>query len=867
MHLIVWNSPSGGGIWAGQHYKHKAGQFDIDDRAAFASAVRVIDRQDKGGESNLGHWKEDPETRGIVEGLMCWPRGKRVVAGWGFAIPAVMDDYSAPSLGVTTSSGVRKDSGGVATGGGKCSVLSQQNMIPVQKEDMVADKDYASLTPERPKRGGKDVWNKFPKNWYGIGIMGSETNRQVDYFMPTDPRCIAMQFEGDPETGTLMVDVDGNNEVAYDRTARLQSKNWILKKPTYCGAMAEYNVIAWNIGPTKCDDTRGGYVIDRRGCGGENDVPTPGGGGGGGAGDPVATLDVAGILNGKIAAMAPGVAAGTLFGGAMENLQLALNILNGGGAAGAAAIIAGAGGAGAGAGAAGFGPPPPIMPKTFVSSAGKGIIALVSIADSGFLDVGDAGDKHHIGNDADGRPINSAHISTAANFKEPCSFRDAPLEFGTAYIDPERGSYLVPTYLRYDPRPSHAHVCGPQKGLWRWESECCVTKVDPPMVPTQVFMPPPPVATGGAGPGGPAGGGGSGGGGGGRVGFPTFRPWELGRADGMSATNLTIAMPGIILRPQDPSSGAYDLRYPIGLIPPVLVKQIDKQLPVTGRIEAFGAITKGEWAYTQKPNKGRFQGGTAPGGMVLIPPELDIADIATSFVRADLTTSPTYFVGVPGTYFAGGIPDLSTGRVKTGYRHGVDTTGKWSLDQLNASATISNVLSANGGTSGVLIGRRPLSGDSFTFVGVTAVSTTSTAYSGGGALQTIRSATLPADFMTDVSGQQIRRGIRVKAWGICAANGNAKALQLDFGATTVALNDISTNPNGENWELDAMILQTATANVQEAVGESVVGYTQQTKQRTAPGETTSGTIAVAVKATCAANGDVTIKGFMLEVLN
>lgn len=897
MFAADWRTPSGPGVAIAQHKDHDKKGFDVDSRGG-AAAIRVTDRQDGGGE-DLGHWKEDPEYRGDINGLQNWPRAAgpansndvatvdprfasgptspRPVDGWQYAWPTVMDNF-VPSTGGRSPS---QTGGDVATGA-CCPVLHPMNLLPVKDKDMVPARQFGSVVPERPKVNGKFATPKYPKGYYGIGMQAVNTEKQVDYFLPADGRLVAPNASGDPQCGTYVVDLDADSRIdiqkAYDRMARLQSMMRVMVKPSYLGATPEYNVIAWTIGPTGCDDTRGGYVFEKRigtsdvatpggGGGGGNDVATPGGGGGG--------INAADVIRGKIAQLGPQVAAGTIAPDVLENLQLSLNLINGGGLAGALAILAGGGGGGGGG--AGGGPPPAstgTVPKANTTCRG-GIAALISHFDSGHSDVGSENDKHYIGSDRDGHKINALHVSTNAYFRRD-DFYDAPLEFGGPYVDPHRGVYLMPVYLRYDARPAHPFVGGPKPGLWRWEAECCFRVDQPPGPPGPPPPPPDWVATGPFGP--PGGGGGGGGGNGGfglttvdprniPTGVPTIRQWELGmKSQKYAMTQLQTAFPAILGRPNSMTVGAKDLRAYGGILSNVEGKQRSNRVPITARLEAFGSMVNGEWQYTQKPNAGRYTGGTTPGGFALMPPELDMFDYGNSFARSELSLSTVYLGVVPTTaFFAAGVPDPSIGKYKNGYRWGVDSSGNWKLEKLDSTGAATEVFRAYG-TEGLLLGTRPTSTDAWTFVGVTAISTTSTQYTGGGGAQTIRSATLPANFFTDTANQT-RRGIRIKAWGISAANGNAKALTLTFGATTVALNDISTNPNGDNWQLDAVVFQTATANVQESCGESQVGYQTQTKQRTAPGETTSGTITVAVKATCGANGDVTIKGFLIECIN
>ena len=114
--------------------------------------------------------------------------------------------------------------------------------------------------------------------------------------------------------------------------------------------------------------------------------------------------------------------------------------------------------------------------------------------------------------------------------------------------------------------------------------------------------------------------------------------------------------------------------------------------PKTGQKAAYGAQggrpggdesadnegAEGEpWKYNQKPGPGsKFQGGTANGGWVIIPPEISLADTKTGLKPPQVQTSQTTFGVGPGAYFFAGLPDLATGGMFTGFSWEADfTTG------------------------------------------------------------------------------------------------------------------------------------------------------------------------------------------------
>lgn len=861
MHIADSRKPRGLGVLPLQHPNFDSPpdggpKYDVDLRGCIL-AVRIKGRDDykKGG---LGRWMLEDGSLGDLHGGQFFEAEvtKRPIGMWRFAMPAVVQE--GQSNAVATAS----------TQGAACAVLPGFNVLPVLEEEYKVDDRFKQIQPERPKRDGKDMWPKFPVDFFGIVLAANRESRQVDLFMPTDPRLVAVQRKGDAAMGSLVCDMGDGYKIDLDRMARLQSMMAVIVDPQQCGKPYGFNVIGWNIGPTGCEDTRGGYVVERRAQ--ASGTPTPGGGGGLGPND-VATIDVEAILKQKLANLGNPPSGGIVVPDAREAIENALRVMRGGGAG-----AAGGGGA-----------PAPSVGSMPQGTKGPGVIALISHFDSGHSDVGSMSDKHQLGFDKDGRPINSLHVSTNAYFRRD-DFYDAPLEFGGNYVDPIRGDYLMPVYLRYDARPAHPFHCGNRQGLWRWESECCFHQVDQPPVRIPPARPGGMVATGPFGP--PGGGGDTGGGDGGDNGIPTVGPeglgvvtlkgrnrgipvikqWQMGTPDRFSATEVATAFPAILGRPQDLVPGSIDLR---GKISPEIRARfqsyVNQYTPVTGRIEAFGTMAAsgrgGHWGYAQKPGRGRFAGGTSAGGFALLPPELDMADYLSGFTRNGFTPSSTYFVAVPRTYWAGGLPDPTTGAMKTGYRWGVDTSGNLNFDNVDSSGTAVNVIKVYQGDGVTVVGRVADGAPSFTLVGVAFISLTSSPTTGL-VEQTLKGATFPAGYFTDTT-HETSRGIRVKAWGTVLANGNTKTVRLYFGGTVIAINDISTAPNGGSWELDAIILENGV-NSQRAIGEGQFGYQPQSKQSTTPAETTSGTILTKVTGETPSNaGDVTCVGMLIEVLN
>lgn len=106
--------------------------------------------------------------------------------------------------------------------------------------------------------------------------------------------------------------------------------------------------------------------------------------------------------------------------------------------------------------------------------------------------------------------------------------------------------------------------------------------------------------------------------------------------------------------------------------------------------------------------------------------------------------------------------------------------------------------------------------------------------------------------------------VRVKAWGITAANGNTKTVEIDFGGTAVA--SISSVASGGVVELEADIMCVSN-NVQECIGKARDG-TLNPVLRTTPAITSNTSIALVLAATTPTQAaDFTFKGWVVELLS
>lgn len=148
----------------------------------------------------------------------------------------------------------------------------------------------------------------------------------------------------------------------------------------------------------------------------------------------------------------------------------------------------------------------------------------------------------------------------------------------------------------------------------------------------------------------------------------------------------------------------------------------------------------------------------------------------------------------------------------------------------------------------------------YAVIGGRLCTSTTSAPTTGTAIQVLATCTIPASALS-VNGM----GLKVKAWGISAANGNNKALGIFFGATLCA--SLTAAVNNGSIIAETTILRT-DATTQECAGTAIASTGGASALRATPAEDTTAAIALTVKGTTpTASGDLTFKGLTVEVLN
>jgi hypothetical protein len=125
------------------------------------------------------------------------------------------------------------------------------------------------------------------------------------------------------------------------------------------------------------------------------------------------------------------------------------------------------------------------------------------------------------------------------------------------------------------------------------------------------------------------------------------------------------AGPSIVGRPQIMSTVAPDLRYG-SAASAKQIAAVENGSPHVIRSEAFGKQDGGRFTYTQTPGKSRSLSGTGTGGVVELPPEHDMTDVAFNSAYGDTASmagasSSSRVIGY-GVTLAWGKPSVTTGK-------------------------------------------------------------------------------------------------------------------------------------------------------------------------------------------------------------
>ena len=607
--------------------------------------------------------------------------------------------------------------------------IAPSEVHPLRDHESHEDRRYTKQLP-----GWPSCFPSLPQGVQVILAPGTEETKQEVLALHADPRLFSVHTEGPGEAGSLVCDLQPEAEPCMDgssspglrgRHARLQSAVKVIplgpRSLEKLRGAGFGNGLALNLALANVDKLAGyGMVwaqLDGSMAGpttGGARVPvgptTPGSSAGGGAPQMQA---MPGSTNGATRGTG---------GGAPESAAPGPQSPTGGGApAQGSTGTPGSGGEDDPRAPGDFGE---FKPKPI---AGHGVAFLAHLGAYGPFHAGSGTDKHKIGTDRDGHPINSGHIATGAYYYMDRE-KDAPLDFERQpYPRPQPMPLKSRVHLQYDAEQTHPWVEGSQEGLWRWWAE--VPYVAPPTTRTPGDVVPPvgprgPSTPGGPGiPGGPTtggpgvpgspvtpGGGGPGGGPGGpsTPGGP-ITPGSGGPESGAGGPESGGGTPGgrrprqmpvllsgtrnyvggtvpedvalySILHPMQESFASWGFRPQLmvdgaesfthnPLLPIEAYEDEDATRPMVLACDAWGAQAGPDWDYTRRPEQSRARGGTANGGILFRPPHLELEDYVGLGSESLTATATTGYVTVaPNVAFALGTPSTDGGLAEKSYR-------------------------------------------------------------------------------------------------------------------------------------------------------------------------------------------------------
>lgn len=353
-------------------------------------------------------------------------------------------------------------------------------------KDVVNDIRYATLEPS---------WQKgLPMRVAGqmqMVMPSVDEAKPGSLLVHADPRLVASNVEGPGEAGTLVVDLQGEGELCMGKSdtpgkggrhARLQSLLRVISLGQNAGVgAAPLNGLAINYALSEQDKILGlGMIYAKLESGG-------GGPKTGGRSTPLPPT-IPGPITGP---RGSGFAAGFKSGGSKS----------GGAASGGGTF----GKANAGAGGEDDDELTPVDFGDFKKKpqGGHGIGLNARVGGHGPITIGAGkGDKHYIGDDEDGHPLTSSHLSTGSLFFRDADY-DGPLLFeGEFPKDVKEHKIKTHVHLSWDRSIQHDWLKGSKVGKWRWWTT--VPYVSPTKIPNgdvpPTTKPPSPPGPGAPGP-------------------------------------------------------------------------------------------------------------------------------------------------------------------------------------------------------------------------------------------------------------------------------------------------------------------------------------------------------------------------------
>ena len=442
-------------------------------------------------------------TLGDLHPWRFWQTGNRenrYAGSWSYAFPVIVGSVDKIKGDITPGGGPRP--GGsvppnirapVITGGRGTEGAAEPSAggptnpkgYPIKNDVYSSDSRYANV-----EHNWLPCFPNMPKGTLMIGMAATDEHHQRNLLLHADPRLVAVNIEGSAEAGTIVCDLQPEDEYCMGgvgaragidgRTARLQSMMRVIPLEQGGG-----NGIAWQLGASGQDDLWGyGLTFGMADTSGPT---TPGAGGGpddsNGDRPPVITDPSSGGPGGdnSMGGLAPGAAddmgvravgdSGSLESGpgatgtSRDYLRDSVRADLGG----MAHLVPGQEGRGNG----GSDKKDDFNPETgrFKPKRTRNhAIGMAARRDMfGPLEIGHVmADKHRIGSSKDGDAINSLHLSTDANFYMDLEY-DGPLHFEPSkYPNPGPLPGISRVHLVWDGKEPQASGAS---GKWKWFAE------------------------------------------------------------------------------------------------------------------------------------------------------------------------------------------------------------------------------------------------------------------------------------------------------------------------------------------------------------------------------------------------------------
>lgn len=139
-------------------------------------------------------------------------------------------------------------------------------VLPTRTKGYQAD---ARFDPHAiPTETRQPLWPRFPTDHFGVVLQTMDDNEQVEHFLPTDPRLIAVNEAGGTACGSMIYDLTPVSTYDAARGARLHSGFRVIQKPvvklggTGAGVMGNGNALALQFDVSGQLDSPGGFAFD-----------------------------------------------------------------------------------------------------------------------------------------------------------------------------------------------------------------------------------------------------------------------------------------------------------------------------------------------------------------------------------------------------------------------------------------------------------------------------------------------------------------------------------------------------------------------------------------------------------------------------